>query len=75
VVAANGAIGKPAVTMNIGNFLQVTVNFLLIALFIFIALKGLMKLKKKEVAPPAAPPKPSEEAQLLAEIRDLLKKD
>ena len=75
VVAANGAISKPAVTMNIGNFLQVTVNFLLIALFIFIALKGLMKLKKKEVAPPAAPPKPSEEAQLLAEIRDLLKKD
>lgn len=75
VVATNGAIGKPAVTMNIGNFLQVTVNFLLIALFIFIALKGLMKLKKKEVAPPAAPPKPSEEAQLLAEIRDLLKKN
>lgn len=75
VVTANGAISKPAVTMNIGNFLQVTVNFLLIALFIFIALKGLMKLKKKEVAPPSAPPKPSEEVQLLAEIRDLLKKD
>lgn len=75
VLAANGAISKPAVTMNIGNFIQVTVNFLLIALFIFIALKGLMRLKKKEVIVPPAPAAPSQEAQLLAEIRDLLKKD
>lgn len=75
VVAANGTISKPAVTMNIGNFIQVTVNFLLIALFIFIALKGLMRLKKKETAAPPAPAAPSEEVKLLAEIRDLLKKD
>jgi large conductance mechanosensitive channel len=75
VVAANGAISKPAVTMNIGSFIQVTVNFLLIALFIFIALKGLMRLKKKDTVVPPAPAAPSQEAQLLAEIRDLLKKD
>ena len=74
VVATNGTISKPAVTMNIGSFIQVTVNFLLIALFIFIALKGLMRLKKKEAAVPPAPAAPSEEAHLLAEIRDLLKK-
>lgn len=72
VVAANGTIGKPAVTMNIGKFIQVTVNFLLIALFVFIIIKGLMRLKIKAAAPP---PKSSEEAKLLAEIRDLLKKD
>jgi large conductance mechanosensitive channel len=74
ILQANGAIDKPAVTMNIGKFIQVTVNFLLIALFIFILLKGLMKLKKKEEAPaPVAPPLPSEEVRLLSEIRDLLK--
>ncbi|WP_131840020.1 large-conductance mechanosensitive channel protein MscL [Acetobacteroides hydrogenigenes] len=75
VMGANGAIDKPAVTMNIGNFIQVTVNFLIISLFIFIALKGLMKLKKKEAEAPAAPPAPSEEVKLLSEIRDLLKQN
>ncbi|WP_320051909.1 large-conductance mechanosensitive channel protein MscL [uncultured Acetobacteroides sp.] len=75
VVAANGTIGQPAVTMNIGSFIQVTVNFLLIALFIFIALKGLMHLKRQKAAAPPAPAAPSQEAQLLAEIRDLLKKE
>jgi len=75
VMGANGAIDKPAVTMNIGNFIQVTVNFLIISLFIFIALKGLMKLKKKEAEAPAAPPAPSEEVKLLSEIRDLLKEN
>lgn len=74
-LGTNGTISKPAVTMNIGNFIQVTVNFLLIALFIFVALKGLMRFKKKEASAPPAPAAPSEEAQLLAEIRDLLKKD
>ncbi len=75
VMGANGTIDKPAVTMNIGNFIQVTVNFLIISLFIFIALKGLMKLKKKEAEAPAAPPAPSEEVKLLSEIRDLLKEN
>lgn len=73
MVAADGSITKPAVTMNIGNFIQVTVNFLLIALFIFIMLKGLMKLKKQKEEAPAAPPAPSAEVTLLTEIRDLLK--
>ena len=73
MVAADGSIAKPAVTMNIGNFIQVTVNFLLIALFIFLMLKGLMKLKKQKEEAPAAPPAPSAEATLLTEIRDLLK--
>lgn len=72
VLGANGAVAKPAVTMNIGSFIQVTVNFLLISLFIFIALKGLMKFKKSKAVAEA---QPSEEVKLLSEIRDLLKRE
>ena len=66
-----------AVTLNYGNFLQVTFDFLIIALSIFMFIKLLTKLteKKKEEAPaaPPAPPAPSREEVLLTEIRDLLK--
>lgn len=63
-----------AVTLNYGNFLQVTFDFLIIAFSIFLFIKLLTKLmnKKKEEAP-AAPPAPSKEEVLLTEIRDLLK--
>ena len=62
-----------------GNFLTVTVNFLILAFIIFLMVKGINKLKHKEeealvpVTPPA-PPEPSNEEKLLMEIRDLLKK-
>ena len=66
-----------AVTLNYGNFLQVTFDFLIIAFSIFMFIKLLTKLteKKKEEAPaaPPAPPAPSKEEVLLPEIRDLLK--
>ena len=67
-----------AVTLNYGNFLQVTFDFLIIALAIFCFIRLLTKLtekKKKEEAPttPPAPPAPSKEELLLTEIRDLLK--
>lgn len=67
-----------AVTLNYGNFLQATFDFLIIAFSIFMFIKLLGKLtekKKKEEAPatPPAPPAPSKEEVLLAEIRDLLK--
>ena len=66
-----------AVTLNYGNFLQVTFDFLIIAFSIFMFIKLLTKLteKKKEEAPavPPAPPVPSKEEVLLTEIRDLLK--
>ena len=63
-----------AVTLNYGNFLQVTFEFPTIAFSIFLFIKLLTKLmnKKKEEAP-AAPPAPSKEEVLLTEIRDLLK--
>lgn len=68
----------PAVTLNYGNFLQQTFDFLIIAFCIFLMIKGISKLsKKKEEPKPAAPapaPEPSAEEKLLTEIRDLLKK-
>ena len=63
-----------AVTMNYGKFLQTVIDFTIIAFVIFIAVKMINSLKKKEEAAPSAPPKPSNEEVLLAEIRDLLKK-
>ena len=64
----------PAVTLNYGNFLQVTFDFLIVALAIFIVLKAIIASKKKEEVAPAAPPAPTKEETLLTEIRDLLKK-
>lgn len=69
------AVGEaPAITLNYGNFLQVTFDFLIIAMSIFLAIKMLNSAKKKEEAQPAAPPAPTKEEVLLTEIRDLLKK-
>ena len=68
---------QDAVTLNYGNFLQVTFDFLTIAFSIFLMIKLLTKLTEKkkaeEKATPAPPPAPSKEELLLTEIRDLLK--
>ncbi|MGL4852939.1 MAG: large-conductance mechanosensitive channel protein MscL [Phocaeicola sp.] len=69
-------VEKAAVTLNYGNFLQASFDFLIIAFSIFLFIRFINKLsKKKEEAPaaPAEPPKPSNEEVLLSEIRDLLK--
>ncbi|MGZ5577159.1 MAG: large-conductance mechanosensitive channel protein MscL [Methylobacter sp.] len=63
----------PAVTLNYGNFIQTLVDFTIIAFAIFMAVKFINRLKKKETAAPAVTPEPSREEQLLTEIRDLLK--
>ena len=70
------AVGQtPAVTINYGSFIQVTVDFIIIAFCLLCAIKAINKLKKPAPAPePAAPAEPSEEIKLLTEIRDLLKK-
>ena len=66
-----------AVTLNYGNFLQATFDFLIIAFSIFLFIRLLTKLTtQKEAAAPAtppAPPAPTKEEVLLTEIRDLLK--
>jgi len=56
-----------------GNFITVAINFLLLALVIFLMVKGVNKLKKKPEEKPAAPPPPSSTDVLLMEIRDVLK--
>ena len=62
-----------AVTINYGSFIQTLVDFLIIAFAIFMAIKAMNSMKKKEEEAPAEPPKPSAEVQLLTEIRDSLK--
>ena len=68
---------KPAVVLHYGNFIQVTVDFLIVAFCIFAVIKGINAMKKKEEPAPAEPeapaPKP-DDVVLLEEIRDLLKK-
>jgi len=61
------------VTLNYGNFIQVTIDFLIIAFSIFMMIKLMNSMNKKEVPAPAAPAEPSNEEKLLTEIRDLLK--
>ena len=74
ITAADGTITKPAVTLGIGNFIQTSIDFLIIALVIFIFIKAINNMKKKEPEVPAAPPEPSEEIKLLTQIRDALNK-
>jgi large conductance mechanosensitive channel len=73
---ATGKVVKEAVSIKIGNFIQSIVDFVIVAFAIFMMIKGVNKLgKKKEEEPAAAePPPPTKDQELLAEIRDLLKK-
>jgi large conductance mechanosensitive channel len=64
-----------AVTLKYGAFIQTVVDFVIIAFVIFMMVKSMNNLKKKEEARPAAPPKPSAEETLLTEIRDLLRRE
>lgn len=70
---AEGQAAIEEVAINYGMFIQNIVDFLIIALSIFVALKVIMKFKRKEAEAPAEPPAPSKEEILLTEIRDLLK--
>jgi large conductance mechanosensitive channel len=73
VVQDDGTV-IPAVTMNLGNFLQATVDFVIVAFAIFMFIKAINSFQKKKEDPaPSAPPAPSKEELLLTEIRDLLK--
>ena len=66
--------GVEEVTIKYGQFIQTVFDFVIVAFAIFIAIKAMNSLKKKEEEAPAAPPEPSAEEKLLTEIRDLLKK-
>ena len=64
---------KQGAVLAWGNFLTITLNFIIIAFVLFLAIRGINRLSRKEAEQPAAPPPPSKTEQLLAEIRDLLK--
>ena len=63
-----------AVMLKYGMFIQQVVDFVIIALVIFMMVKAMNSLRKKEEAAPAAPAPPPRQEALLEEIRDLLKK-
>ena len=65
------------ISIKYGHFVTQIINFLILALVLFIIIKGMNKLtalgKKKKEEAPAAPPEPSDEVKLLTEIKDILK--
>lgn len=78
-VAADEAAGiaeVAEVSIRYGNFIQVLLNFIIVAFCVFMLIKGINSLKRKKEAPapePPKPPEPTKEELLLTEIRDLLK--
>ncbi|MDP3583334.1 MAG: large-conductance mechanosensitive channel protein MscL [Ignavibacteria bacterium] len=71
---SNPLDGAKPVEILYGKFLNTVINFLIVAFAIFMLVKGMNSLKKKEEAAPSAPPAPSQEVVLLTQIRDLLGK-
>lgn len=84
-LAEDGTVAKEAVVIGIGTFVSAVIDFVLVALVVFLMIKAFnaakdkaesLKKKEEEAAAAEEPaPEPSEEVKLLTEIRDLLKKD
>ncbi len=66
--------GRDPVAINYGAFLQTTFDFIIVAFAIFLVIKAINRMKRKEEVAPSVPPSPTREEVLLAEIRDLLKR-
>lgn len=64
--------GEP-VTLNYGNFIQVLFDFVIVAFAIFLVVKMVNRLKRKQAEAPEVPPAPTKDQVLLTEIRDLLR--
>jgi len=75
VVSDLAAARKAGATLAYGNFITLAINFLIIAFVLFMVVKALNRLKRAEEPAVAAPPEVPADVALLAEIRDLLKKD
>ncbi len=71
-LAAAREAGAPVLAY--GSFIQTFIDFLIIAFAIFMMIKAMNRMRKKQEAAPAPPPEPSAQEKLLTEIRDLLKK-
>jgi large conductance mechanosensitive channel len=72
-LAAAKAAGAPI--LSYGNFLQTVFDFIIVAFAIFMMIKAMNRLKKKEEEKAAAPAEPTAQEKLLTEIRDILKKE
>ena len=72
--AASGEVLKEAITLNWGSFVQATVDFFIIAFCIFLLVKLMNSLRKKQAEQPEAPAPTPEDIELLREIRDELKR-
>ncbi|MFZ4863807.1 large-conductance mechanosensitive channel protein MscL [Sphingobacterium sp. Mn56C] len=73
ITPADAATDAAEVAIKYGSFINVVIQFLIIAFCIFVVIKGLNSLKKKEEVAPEAPAAPTKEEALLTEIRDILR--
>lgn len=64
----------PGTAIKYGNFISNIISFAIVAFALFMVIKGINRMKKKEAEAPAAPPEPTQTEILLTEIRDSLKK-
>ncbi len=74
IVLRSAGLTTPAVTIKYGLFLNAMISFTIVAFAVFMLIRGISALQKKETAAPSVPPQPSNQEILLAEIRDLLKR-
>lgn len=72
-VTLEAAKAAGAVTLNIGVFSNAAINFVVVAAALFVIVKKMNALRRREAAVPAPPPGPTPTEVLLAEIRDLLR--
>jgi large conductance mechanosensitive channel len=72
-VTLQAAKAAGAVTLNFGLFLNAAINFLVVAAALFMVVRAMNTLRRREAAAPAPPPGPTPTEMLLAEIRDLLR--
>jgi large conductance mechanosensitive channel len=77
-VGTEGAAGYvaavPEVAVNYGKFINAAIKFIIVAWVLFLVIKGMNALRRRQEAEPAPPPEPPADIKLLTEIRDLLKK-
>jgi large conductance mechanosensitive channel len=73
ITLKDATAATPAVMLGYGKFIQALLDFTIVAFAVFLLVKGINSLKRKEAEAPSLPPAPSKEEQLLAEIRDLLR--
>lgn len=74
IVLKEATADADAVKIAWGKFVQTVIDFLIVAMAVFVGIKAMNSLKKKEEEKPAAPAEPPKQEVLLEEIRDLLKK-